>query len=95
MELTQLRYFAAVAELQHVTRAAERMHVAQPAITKSIHRLEDELGIPLVASRGRNIVLTDYGLSLIHIYTWIFIHSLYDPRQRPLVNLRFFPQNLH
>ena len=38
MELTQLRYFAAVAELQHVTRAAERMHVAQPAITKSIHR---------------------------------------------------------
>ncbi|WP_423786659.1 LysR family transcriptional regulator, partial [Holdemania massiliensis] len=40
MELTQLRYFAAVAELQHVTRAAERMHVAQPAITKSIQRLE-------------------------------------------------------
>ena len=61
MELTQLRYFAAVAELQHVTRAAERMHVAQPAITKSIHRLEDELGVPLIASRGRNIVLTDYG----------------------------------
>ena len=56
MELTQLRYFAAVAELQHVTRAAERMHVAQPAITKSIHRLEDELGVPLIASRGRNIV---------------------------------------
>lgn len=64
MELTQLRYFAAVAELQHVTRAAERMHVAQPAITKSIHRLEDELGVPLIASRGRNIVLTDYGCAL-------------------------------
>ena len=64
MELTQLRYFAAVAELQHVTRAAERMHVAQPAITKSIHRLEDELGVPLIASRGHNIVLTDYGCAL-------------------------------
>ena len=64
MELTQLRYFAAVAELQHVTRAAERMHVAQPAITKSIPRLEDELGVPLIASRGRNIVLTDYGCAL-------------------------------
>lgn len=64
MELTQLRYFAAVAELQHVTRAAERMHVAQPAITKSIHRLEDELGVPLIASRGRNILLTDYGCAL-------------------------------
>ena len=64
MELTQLRYFAAVAELQHVTRAAERMHVAQPVITKSIHRLEDELGVPLIASRGRNIVLTDYGCAL-------------------------------
>ena len=64
MELTQLRYFAAVAELQHVTRAAERMHVVQPAITKSIHRLEDELGVPLIASRGRNIVLTDYGCAL-------------------------------
>ena len=64
MESTQLRDFAAVAELQHVTRAAARMHVAQPAITKSIHRLEDELGVPLIASRGRNIVLTDYGCAL-------------------------------
>ena len=64
MELTQLKYFAAVAQLQHVTHAAEQMHVAQPAITKSVHRLEEELGVPLITSKGRNIILTEYGKAL-------------------------------
>lgn len=82
MELTQLRYFAAVAELQHVTRAAERMHVAQPAITKSIHRLEDELGVPLIASRGRNIMLTDYGC------------ALYSMLREPLAALNQIPDQM-
>ncbi len=61
MELTQLRYFLEVAKIQHVTKAAEELHVAQPAITQAIHRLENELEVPLFTSKGRNIVLTTYG----------------------------------
>ena len=61
MELTQLKYFLTVAETQHMTRSASLLHVAQPALTKSIKLLEAELGVPLFARRGRNIVLTVYG----------------------------------
>ncbi len=61
MELTQLRYFLEVAETQHITRSAEKLHIAQPALSQAIHRLEKDLGVPLFANRGRNIVLTEYG----------------------------------
>ena len=61
MELTQLRYFLEVAESQHITRSAEKLHIAQPALSQAIHRLEKDLGVPLFVSRGRNIVLTEYG----------------------------------
>ena len=61
MELTQLKYFYAVAENLHVTRTAEQLHIAQPALTQAIRRLENELGCPLFAAKGRNIVLTEYG----------------------------------
>lgn len=61
MELSQLRYFCAVAETQHVTQTAERLHIAQPALTQSIHRLEKELGVPLFTSKGRGIMLTECG----------------------------------
>lgn len=61
MELTQIRYFLEVAETQHITKSAEKLHIAQPSLTQAIHRLEDSLGVPLFMSRGRNIVLTEYG----------------------------------
>lgn len=61
MEIAQLRYFCAVAESQHVTQTAEKLHIAQPALTQSIRRLEKELKVPLFASKGRGIVLTEYG----------------------------------
>ena len=61
MELTQLRYFCAVAEPQHMTKTAERLHIAQPALTQSIHRLEKELGVALFAAKGRGIELTECG----------------------------------
>lgn len=61
MEFTQLRYFLAVAESQKVTATAQKLNIAQPALTQSIHRLEKELGVPLFVQRGRNIVITEYG----------------------------------
>lgn len=61
MELTQLKYFLTVAKNQHVTKSAEELHVAQPALSQSIHKLESELEVPLFESKGRNIVLTEYG----------------------------------
>ncbi|MBQ8322724.1 MAG: LysR family transcriptional regulator [Clostridia bacterium] len=61
MELTKLRYFYTVAKLKHVTRAAEEIHIAQPALTKAIKLLEEELGVPLFYKKGRNICLTVFG----------------------------------
>mgnify|MGYP002627218983 CR=1 FL=1 len=61
MELMQLNYFMEVATSQHVTKSAERLHIAQPALTQAIHRLEAELGVPLFVHKGRNIRLTAYG----------------------------------
>ena len=61
MELLQLKYFYAVAKSLHVTNTAQELHVAQPALTQSIKRLESELGVKLIKTRGRNIVLTEYG----------------------------------
>ena len=61
MEILQLKYFYALAQTQHVTRTAEQLHIAQPALTQTIHRLEKELGVKLFRSSGRNIVLTESG----------------------------------
>ena len=61
MELSQLRYFLEVAETQHMSLSAERLHIAQPTLSQVIRRLEEQLGVPLFAHKGRNIILTEYG----------------------------------
>ena len=64
MELAQLRYFCDVARTEHMTRSAQRLHVAQPALTRAMHRLEGELGVTLFEHAGRNIRLTAEGARL-------------------------------
>lgn len=61
MELLQLRYFLEVAETQHMTLSAERLHISQPTLSQTIHRLEEKMGVPLFTHKGRNIALTEYG----------------------------------
>jgi LysR family transcriptional activator of glutamate synthase operon len=61
VELRQLQYFIKVARKQHVTQAAEELHVAQSAVSRQIHQLEEELGVNLFVQKGRNVQLTPVG----------------------------------
>ena len=65
MELYQLRSFASVAELGHLTRAADRLHVSQPALSAQIKALEDELGVPLFDRGPTGMTLTPAGKRLL------------------------------
>lgn len=61
MNWQHLRYFEVVSKEEHITRAAERLHVTQSALSKAIDMLEKELGVPLFERSGRNIRLNKYG----------------------------------
>jgi DNA-binding transcriptional LysR family regulator len=65
MQLQQLRYFTAVAEMRHFTRAAQREHVAQPSLSQQIRALERELGAELFHRARGHITLTDAGTALL------------------------------
>ncbi|HXM05569.1 MAG TPA: LysR substrate-binding domain-containing protein [Chthoniobacterales bacterium] len=65
MELRHLRYFVAVAEELNFARAARRVHIAQPSLTKQIQQLEQELGFPLLYRTKKKVELLDTGRVLL------------------------------
>lgn len=64
MDIQKLKYFYTTAELEHITRAAEILHISQPSLTQAIHLLEEELEVPLFQRSGRRVVLTEFGKHL-------------------------------
>jgi len=65
MEVRQLRYLVAVADERHFTRAAAREHIAQPALSQQIRRLEEQVGLALVERTTRSVALTEAGELLV------------------------------
>jgi LysR family nitrogen assimilation transcriptional regulator len=65
MELRSLHYFVRIAELGSITRAAAHLHVAQPALTRHVQRLEQELNVALFTRANRGVRLTEAGQKLL------------------------------
>lgn len=66
MELRHLRYFVGVAEEENVSRAALQLHVSQPALSRQIRDLEEELGFLLLTRSARSVQLTEAGRAFLH-----------------------------
>ena len=65
MELRHLRYFVTVAEELNVSRASARLHVSQPAVSRQLRDLENEIGVPLFVRRHNGLAMTDAGESFL------------------------------
>lgn len=61
MNIPQIRYFVTAAQLQNLSKAADSLHLSQPSLSKSISKLEEELGAPLFERRGKRVVLNEAG----------------------------------
>ena len=69
MNLQQLYYFKTIAELEHYTKASEKLSISQSSLSHAIQSMEEELNVKLFARRGRNVVLTKYGKMLLPYVT--------------------------
>lgn len=72
MLLSQLNYFRVAARQEHISRAAEELHIAQPALSVTIRKIEEELGVPLFERNGRHIELNENGKALLMYVDYIF-----------------------
>jgi DNA-binding transcriptional LysR family regulator len=75
VELRHLRYFVAVAEIENVSRAALRLHVSQPALSKQIRDLEDEIGFSLLERTAKSVRLTEAGRAFLEEARAILKHA--------------------
>ncbi|MEH7083499.1 LysR family transcriptional regulator [Neobacillus drentensis] len=73
MEFLQLQYFQTVARLEHMTKAAEELQIAQPSLSKTIARLEEDLGVPLFDRKNRQLRLNEYGKMFLERVNRIFL----------------------
>lgn len=79
MEITQLEYFVETARREHITQTADALHITQPALSKSIARLEEDLGVPLFSREGKAIRLNEYGQIALR-YAQQILYSIGDLR---------------
>ena len=93
MEFLQLKYFKEVAELQHITEAAKKLHIAQPALSKVIKSLETELGVLLFDRIGKNIYLNENGKILLK-YTYDIFSSLDNAEREIKSSSKFIQQTI-
>jgi DNA-binding transcriptional LysR family regulator len=75
MELRHFRYFVAVAEAQNVSRAALKLHVSQPGLSRQIHDLEDEMGFPLFQRGAKSLRLTEAGRAFLEPARAVLRHA--------------------
>lgn len=75
MELRHLRYFVAVAEEENVSRAALKLHVSQPGISRQIRDLEDEIGFPLFERSAKSVRLTEAGKVFLAEAREVLLHA--------------------
>jgi LysR family transcriptional regulator, benzoate and cis,cis-muconate-responsive activator of ben and cat genes len=103
VELRQLRYFLTVAKEQNFTRAAEKLHIAQPPLSRQIQQLEEELGVTLFERGSRPVRLTDAGRVLfnqaVHVLESVdeikgMAQRLRDA-ERPRLGIGFVPSTLY
>ena len=65
MELLQIKYFRIIAATENISKAAEQLYIAQPSLSMTLKRLEDELGIPLFDRNGKKITLNKAGRTFL------------------------------
>jgi LysR family transcriptional regulator, benzoate and cis,cis-muconate-responsive activator of ben and cat genes len=75
VELRHLRYFVAVAEMENVSRAALKLHVSQPALSRQIHDLEDEIGFGLLERTPKSVRLTEAGHAFLNDARTLLQHA--------------------
>ena len=83
MDLLHLRYFQSIARFQHMTRASAHLNVSQPALSKILRQLEEELGVRLFDRVGKSLSLNEDGRILLK-YTDIAFRALEDARTEML-----------
>lgn len=83
VDLTRLRYFAAVAEAGSFSRGAAALHLSQPALSRQVLLLEEELGVPLLLRNGRGAELTEAGRSLL-----AHAHGIFEAADRARAEMR-------